>query len=133
VLAAAAVQAAEALGVLAASVLAGIDTATGRSYELASGIAITIIGAGMAVALGLVAYGLRSGRRWSRTPAVLTQLFVGIVAIYLLQAARYYWGIPFILLAVAGLALILAPPSIRVLTPGRPEQSNQGTKSNAMK
>jgi hypothetical protein len=133
VLAAAAVQAAEALGVLAASVLAGIDTASGRSYELASGVAITIIGAGMAVFLGLVANGLRMGRRWSRTPAVLTQLFVGIVAIYLLQAARYDWGVPFILLAVAGLAMILAPASIRVLTPGRPDESERGAKSKAAK
>jgi hypothetical protein len=133
VLAAAAAQAAEALGVLAAAVLAGIDTASGRSYELASGVAITIIGAGMAVFLGLVANGLRMGRRWSRTPAVLTQLFVGIVAIYLLQAGRYNWGIPFILLAVAGMALILAPPSIRILTPGRPEEAQQDTKSNAAK
>jgi hypothetical protein len=133
VLAAAAVQAVEALGVLAASVLAGIDTASGRSYHLSSGIAITIIGACMATLLALVARGLRMGRRWSRTPAVLTQLFAGIVAIYLLQAGRYDWGVPFILLAVGGLAMILAPSSVRVLTPGKPDESRQNAKSNAMK
>jgi hypothetical protein len=133
VLIASGVQAAEALGVLAASVLAGIDVATGRSYELASGIAITVIGVGMAAFLALVAAGLRTGRRWSRTPAVLTQLFVGIVAIYLLQAARYDWGVPFILLAVVGFAMVLAPASLRVLTPGRPEKSQPKEKSNAAK
>jgi hypothetical protein len=133
VLAAAAIQAAMALGVLAASALAGIDTASGRSYQLASGIAITVIGVCMAVVLGLVAHGLRTGRQWSRTPAVLTQLFVGIVAVYLLQAGRYDWGVPFILLAVAGLAAILAPPSLRVLTPGRPEESHHNDKRNTAK
>ncbi len=133
VLAASAVQAAEALGVLIASAMAAVDTASGRSYHLASGIAITIIGVGMAALLGLVALGLRGVRRWSRTPAVLTQLFVAIVAIYLLQAHRYDWGIPAILLGAGGFAALLAPASLRVLTPGRPEESDQKSKSNAVK
>jgi hypothetical protein len=130
VLAAAAVQGVEAIGVLAAAVLAGIDTGSGRSYHLASGIAITIIGVCTAGALGLVAHGLRTGRRWSRTPAVLTQLFVGIVAIYLLQAGRYDWGVPFSVLAVGGLATILAPPSVRLLTPGRSGKASKPDTGN---
>ncbi|MGO8957076.1 MAG: hypothetical protein ACLQFR_06890 [Streptosporangiaceae bacterium] len=112
-------QAAEAVGVLAVSILAGIDTGSGRSYERASGVALTLIGVGTAAALGLVARGVRGGRRWSRTPAMLTQLFAGIVAIYLLQAGRYDWGIPTILLAIAGFATLLAPASVKALTPGR--------------
>ncbi len=119
VLGAAIVQAVEAAGVLVASVLAAIDTGRGVSYERASGIAITLIGIGTAVALALVARALRAGRRWSRTPAMLTQLFTGIVAIYLLQADRLDWGIPAIVLAVAGIAALLAPASIKLLTPGR--------------
>jgi hypothetical protein len=51
---------------------------------------------------------------------VLTQLFTGMVSIYLVQGQRYYWGIPGLVLAVAGLALIFAPPSMRALTAGRP-------------
>ncbi len=119
VLYAAIVQAAEAAGVLAASILAGIDTGSGRSYERASGIALTLIGIGTAAALGLVARGLQRGRRWSRTPALLTQLFSGVVAIYLLQAGRYDWGIPAVLLAIGGFAALLAPASVETLTPGR--------------
>ncbi|MGA3151149.1 MAG: hypothetical protein ACLPN6_14060 [Streptosporangiaceae bacterium] len=117
--AAAWVQAVEAAGVLVASVLAGIDAAEGRSYERSSGIALTIIGIGTAVLLGFIARGVLRGRRWSRTPALLTQLFTGIVGIYLLQAPRYDWGIPAILLALAGFGTLLAPPSFRILTPGR--------------
>jgi hypothetical protein len=122
-LCAAAVQAIEAAGILVASVLAAIDAINGRAYQNASGIAITLIGVGTAIALGFVARGVRSGRRWSRTPAMLTQLFAGIVAIYLLQAHRFDWGIPGILLAVLGFAMLLAPASVKVLTPGRISKS----------
>lgn len=110
---AAAVQGAESLGVLAATVIAAIDTAAGRSYQVSSGIALTIIGLGAAVALAGVAFGLAHARRWSRTPALLTQLFCGVVAIYLIEGGRYGWGVPLAVLAVAGLATIANPPTLR--------------------
>ena len=119
-LGAAGVQAAEAAIVLAASVLAGVDAATGQSYQQASGVALTLIGLGTAAALAVVAVGLARGRRWSRTPALLTQLFFGIVGIYLVQGHRYGWGVPALALAVAGFAAVLAPPSLRALTGQRP-------------
>jgi len=114
-LGAAGVQAADAAIVCAASVLAGVDTAAGQSYQLASGIALTVIGLGTAAMLAVIAAGLARARRWSRTPALLTQLFVGIVGIYLVQGHRYGWGVPALVLAVAGFAAVLAPPSLRAL------------------
>ena len=48
---------------LAASVLAGVDTAGGQSYQQGSGIALTIIGLATAVALAWVAAGLARSRR----------------------------------------------------------------------
>jgi hypothetical protein len=120
---AAIVQAVEAIGVLVAALIAGVDALTGESYHRSSGIAITLIGIATAVALGYVARGLNRGRRWSRTPAMLTQLFTGIVAIYLIQAPRLDWGIPAIALAIAGFGALLAPASIKLLTPGRAGKS----------
>jgi len=114
--AAAVVQAAESAVVLVATVLVGIDAAAGRSYHQNSGIALTVIGVAAAAALALIAAGLARARRWSRTPALLTQLFIGIVGIYLLQGHRLDWGVPSIVLAVAGFAALLAPPSLRALT-----------------
>jgi hypothetical protein len=114
-LGAAGVQAAETAVVLAATVLAGIDTAAGRSYHAGSGIALTIIGVATVAVLAAVAVGLARARRWSRTPALLTQLFVGIVAIYLIQGSRYGWGVPSLLLAAAGFAALLLPPSLRAM------------------
>jgi hypothetical protein len=119
-LGAAVVQAADALIVLAASVLAGVDTAAGHSYQAGSGIALTLIGVGTAAALAWVALGLYRARRWSRTPAALTQLFVGIVGIYLVQGHRYAWGVSSLVLACAGLALLLVPASLRALAAPRP-------------
>jgi hypothetical protein len=116
--AAAAVQLAEAVLVLVASVLAGIDALGGRSYHVSSGIALTAIGAASALALAWVAAGVARGRPWSRTPALLTQLFVGIVGIYLLQGRRLDWGAISVALAVAGFAALLAPPSLRALAGG---------------
>jgi hypothetical protein len=118
VLVGAVIQGVEAAGVLVASVLAGVDAFGGRSYREDSGIALTVIGIATALALGLVAVGLARGRAWSRTPALLTQLFAGIVSIYLLQGHRYAWGGPGMAVALAGFVALLAPPSLRALARG---------------
>src|SRR5215472_8804127 len=123
---AAVVQAAESLLVLVATVLAGVDAATGQSYHVSSGIALTVIGVVAVAALGLVAAGLARARRWSRTPALLTQLFAGIVGIYLLQGHRLDWGLALVVLAVLGFAMLLSPPSLRALTNGQGQQAPPG-------
>jgi hypothetical protein len=134
---AAVVQAAESVIVLTATVLAGIDAASGRSYHVNSGIALTVIGAGSAAALAWTALGLARARRWSRTPAVLTQLFVGIVGIYLLQSHRLDWGLVSVVLSVLGFGALFAPPSMRARTDSKPavtgdqqasEQASKGPK-----
>jgi hypothetical protein len=115
---AAAVEGAESLAVLAATVIVGVDTIAGRSYQLSSGVALTLIGLGTAAALAAVAAGLARARRWSRTPALLTQLFCAIVAIYLIEGSRYGWGVPLIVLAVTGFGALLAPTTLRALAGG---------------
>jgi hypothetical protein len=127
-LGAAAVQAADAVIVLVASVLAGVDTIAGRSYQEGSGIALTLIGIGTAAAVAWVAVGLSRARRWSRTPAALTQLFLGIVGIYLVQGHQYAWGIPSLVLACAGMALLFAPASFRALA-GPPPGGGPGSQA----
>ena len=114
--AAAVVQGAESVLVLVATILAGADAAAGQSYHVSSGIALTVIGVAAVAALALVAAGLARARRWSRTPALLTQLFACIVGIYLLQGHRLDWGLALVVLAVLGFATLLSPPSLRALT-----------------
>ena len=109
---AAGAQGVEAAGVCAASVLSAIDTAAGKSYQLGSGIALTVIGFATVVALAYVAFGLAQGRRWSWTPAMLVQLFTLIIGIYLLQGHRYDWGAPAVIVPVAAAVLLLLPGSL---------------------
>ena len=112
---AAGAQAAEAAGVLIASVLSAIDTADGKSYQLSSGIALTVIGFFTAGCLALVAVGIARARPWSRTPALLSQLFTIIAGIILVQGQRVEWGVPALLLAVAAAVLLLLPVSLQAL------------------
>ena len=113
------VEAIETAGIFVASVFAAISAAEGKSYQSSSGIAITAIGFGTVIALAFVSWGLARGKRWSRTPALLTQLFGGILGILMLQAQRYWWGVPAVILSVAGFASLLMPSSFRALSYGR--------------
>jgi hypothetical protein len=106
----------EAVGLLVAGVLAAADTATGRSYQASNGVALTILDFILVAALVSLASGVARLRPWSRTPAVMIQVFAGIFAVYLLQAHRYDWGIPALLFAVAVLAGLLTPASLRALS-----------------
>jgi hypothetical protein len=118
-LAATVIVAVEAAALLAAAIVVGADTAAGHAYQVASGVALTLIALGVAALLGLTAAGLARARPWSRTPAVLAQLFYGVVAVYLLQGHRYGWGAPMIVVAAAGLAVLFAPATLKVLVHDR--------------
>jgi hypothetical protein len=113
---AAAAQAAEAALLAVAAVISAIDAATpGDSYQTSSGVALTVLEFIVVAGLAWIATGVARMRPWSRTPAVMTQLAVGAVGIWLLQAHRFDWGVPALLLAIAGLAGLFAPASLRAL------------------
>jgi len=124
---AAGVQAAEAAGLAVVGVLTAVDTAAGRSSQSSSGIGLTLLAFIVAAGLVLIAAGLARVRPWSRTPAVMTQVLTGVIAVFLLQAHRFDWGVPALLLALAGLAALLAPPSWRALN--RPAPGEETTTS----
>ena len=113
---AAAAQAAEAAGLCVAVVLNVIDSASGDAWTTSNAIAFIVLEAVVAVAVAWVAWGIARVRPWSRTPAVMTQVFTILIAIWLLEAHRYGWGLPALLLAVAALAGLFAPTSLRSLT-----------------
>ncbi len=106
----------EAAGLAVAGVLTAADTAAGRAYQTSSGIAITVLEFIAVAGLAAIAVGVARVRPWSRTPALMTQFFAGAVAAFLLQAHRFDWGIPGLVLAIAGLAALLAPASVRALS-----------------
>jgi hypothetical protein len=110
-----AAQAIEAAGLFVAGVFAAASTAAGRSSHLAGGIALTVIAFVAAVGLAPIAAGLAGARPWSRTPAAMTQLFVIIGGVALLEASRLEWGVPALVLAGACVAGLVTPASLRAL------------------
>jgi hypothetical protein len=112
---AAAAQALEAVGMCVAAVFAAVSTASGQSYQTASGIALTLIAVGVAAVFALFAVGLARAKPWTRTPVVMAQLFVIIAAITLLDGHRPEWGVPALLLAACCLAGLFTPASLRAL------------------
>jgi hypothetical protein len=107
--------AAEAVGLL---LLGGYVALAGLVGEPTSGVYVAWI-AGFALLSGgsllLVARGLHAARRWSRAPALLTQLLVIAVAYEPLQAVpAVRW--PVLVTAVATVVVLFLPPSNAALT-----------------
>jgi hypothetical protein len=115
-LTAAAAQAAEAVGLCVAVILNVIDSVSGDAWTTSNATGFIALEAIVAVAVAWIAWGIARVRPWSRTPAVMTQVFTILIALWLLEAHRYAWGIPALLLAIAALAGLFAPTSLRALT-----------------
>ena len=123
---AAAAQGTEAAGLCVAAAFSAVSTADGQSRQVASGVALTLIALGTAAVLAAFAVGLARAKPWSRTPVVMTQVFVGTAGIYLLDGHRLDWGVPALLLAVACLAGVFTPASLRALNrPSRPSRPSR--------
>jgi len=111
----AAALALEAVGLAVAASFAAVATVDGHAYQLAGGIAATLIALATASGLGGIAVCLATARPWTRIPTALTQLFIIIVGITLLQGHRLEWGVPALALAITCLAGLLTPASLRAL------------------
>jgi len=112
---AAAFQGVEAVGMLVAAGFAAVATVGGKSYEISSGIALTLIAVATAALFAAFARGLAKARPWTRTPVVMFQLAIGFWGVFLLTGHRYGWAVPMLLLAAAILAAIFTPASLRAL------------------
>jgi hypothetical protein len=112
----------ETVGLLAVAAVNLSDLAGGQTYQASNGVAIIVIEVIVAIGVAAVAAGIVRLRPWSRTPAVMTQVFTFIIGIVLIQAHRLGWGLPALVFAVAGLVGLFAPTSLaklnRQLPPG---------------
>ena len=105
----------EAVGVCVAVVANAIDDVNGRTSTQSNAIGFMLFEFIIAVGVALIALGVHRVQPWSRTPALIVQVFTAMIAIWLLQAHRYDWGLPALVLALAGFAGLLAPASLRAL------------------
>ncbi len=114
-LVATAALAAEVAGLCVAVGLNAADSASGLASTASDGAGFIVLEIIVAIGVAWIASGVARVRPWSRTPAVMTQVLAGVIAIALLQAHRYDWGVPALLVAIAGLAGLFAPASLRAL------------------
>ncbi|NBE97157.1 hypothetical protein FE391_04990 [Nonomuraea sp. KC401] len=113
---AAAVVALEGIVALGLGVLVAVQTLTGTPGNVTTALAES--GFALLVAAGLlwVAWGgLLRMERWGRSPAVLTQIFMLIIAVTLIRSDQPQLGIPLVVVAVAGFVTLLAPPTTHAL------------------
>lgn len=101
---------------IAIGLFVAAETLIARPASLTNAIALAICALAVGAGLLAVARGLYQQQRWSRTPAVLTQLFAFITAIYLLQSHQYPYAIPILLTTIAGALTLLAPATTQALT-----------------
>jgi len=112
---AAVAQGLEAVGLCVVVVAQVIDSVSGQFWRSSNAIALIVIELIVAVGVAWIASAVARMLPWSRTPAVMTQVFAGLIAIWLIEAHRVWWGTPTLLLAIAGLVGIFAPTSLRAL------------------
>ncbi|MEV4107183.1 hypothetical protein [Nonomuraea sp. NPDC049695] len=113
---AAAIVALEGLAALGLGIYVGVETLVSTPDNLTTAIAESAFGVLIGAGLLWVAWGgLFRMERWGRSPGVLAQIFVLPVAVTLIQSGQPQLGIPLIVIAVAGLATLLAPPTTHAL------------------
>jgi hypothetical protein len=111
----AALVALQALGLVAVAGLYVVELVVSSSDDQARALVTVALALLAAVGLGLVARGLLAGRRWARSPALVTNLILLPVAFGLLQGDVWYVGIPLLLWAIAVLVLLFAPATSAAL------------------
>jgi hypothetical protein len=106
-----------------AVILNVVDSVSGDAWTTSNATAFIVLEAVVALAVAWVAWGIARVRPWSRTPAVMTQVFTILIAIWLLEAHRWGWGLPALLCAIAALAGLFAPTSRGFTFPGGAPQA----------
>ena len=102
------------LGVEAAgiAILAGVTLVSGlrngaRTAQLIGQFLYFVV---LAFLVGLVAFGLLRGRRWSRTPAIVVQLVVVAIGVWMaVPSGRVVWGLGLIAIGLVAGGLLLTP------------------------
>ncbi|MET9248590.1 hypothetical protein [Nonomuraea sp. NPDC003709] len=113
---AAAIVALEGLVALSLGIYVAVETLVSTPDNLTTAIAESAFGVLVGAGLLWVAWGgLFRMERWGRSPGVLTQIFMVPISVTLIQSGQPQLGIPLIVIAVAGLATLLAPPTTHAL------------------
>jgi O-antigen/teichoic acid export membrane protein len=106
----------EALGLAASAIGLSFYKLSGhRPFDSGDLWAVVGMAAVGAIGLGLVVRGLARGRRWARSPAVLTQLIVLPIGVTTIVHGGELVGIPLAVCGLGGLVGLFAPSTTQRL------------------
>lgn len=120
---AAAIEALEGLALVGYAAYFVIETVIGAASNTTSAVALTAVTALLGFGALLVGLGLYRCRRWSRAPAVATQVFALPVAVTFFQSGRADIGAPLAFVAVVALVALFHPATTQTLSEREPEPS----------
>jgi uncharacterized membrane protein (DUF2068 family) len=98
---------------LAAVVFGVLEAGQIRPVRAGMGVGVTLIMLGYGVLLALVARGVFRGRRWSRGPAVVTQLILLLLGYSFRQPPTSAAGLLMAVVALTALVCLLVPSATR--------------------
>ncbi|CAM4134120.1 hypothetical protein GCM10009799_50250 [Nocardiopsis rhodophaea] len=122
---AAALQALIGLAVAIEGCYVLVGTLLGRAFDATQALPLAVFALLAAAALGYVAWGLYRLNDWARTPVVVTQIFVLVIAYYMWTSQQYAISAALAVVAVAALALVLSPPTTATLFPDNESWQNK--------
>ncbi|WP_449060894.1 hypothetical protein [Planomonospora algeriensis] len=112
---AAAVLALEGLTALLLGGYVAVETVAGNPSDAMSSAFVAGFGLLVGAILLRVAWGLLRAEKWTRSPGVLTQIFMVPVVVTLFQSDRALPGGLLAAAVVTALAALLSPPTTRIL------------------
>ncbi|MCD0448171.1 hypothetical protein LO762_03010 [Actinocorallia sp. API 0066] len=125
---AAALQSLTGLAALGFGLSIAVETVLGHWQNLATAISVSAFTAGGGLVILYVARGLWTAQQWSRSPAVLTQLFAIPVSVSLIQSDQLWWGYPLVAVAAVALLALLSKPVLEALYAESGEADEEGEK-----
>ena len=108
-LASAALVALEALGLVLAAAVVALELLVSSAADPLGAAVLAGLALVAGIGLALVARGLARRGRWSRAPAMVTNLILLPVGYGLVQSGRWYAGLPIMALGLAVLVLLFHP------------------------
>ncbi|KQY48230.1 hypothetical protein [Cellulomonas sp. Root137] len=108
----------EAAAFLGLGVAWTVDVVRGTATMPAASLFLAAFGAGIALLLLLAARGLWRGRRWARSPVIMWQILLVVLAIGWLGAEPTAWAVVVLVVAV-GIGVGLLLPAVVAVTARR--------------
>jgi hypothetical protein len=118
ILGAAAVQAVIALAVIGSGGVGLVSLFRGEATSIGTALPLALFTLAIGAVLGYVAWGLVQVNNWARSPVVITQIFLVLIALYLWNTgAPAAVALACGAAGATGLVLVLAPQSTEALYP----------------